>query len=57
MTSIRVNLDDEDKALILLFSLLAIYELPVTTLLYKKGTISVDAVTATLLLNEMQKMT
>ncbi len=57
MTSIRVNLDDETKTLILLSSLSATYKHLVTTLLYSKETISIEAVTTVFLLNKIRKMT
>lgn len=57
LASIRVNLDDEDKMLILLSSLPAAYKYMVTMLFYGNETISVEVITAMLLSNEMHKMT
>lgn len=55
LTGIRVN--HEDKVLILLSSLPAAYGYLVTTLVYGKETISMEAVTVVVLSNELQKMT
>ncbi|XP_077221004.1 uncharacterized protein LOC143854779 [Tasmannia lanceolata] len=55
LSNIDVEIDDEDKALILLTSLPPSYEYLVTTLLYGKDIIELEEVTTTLLSIEMRK--
>ncbi|KAL0332845.1 UNVERIFIED_CONTAM: Retrovirus-related Pol polyprotein from transposon TNT 1-94 [Sesamum calycinum] len=55
LTRLDVNIEDEDKAMILLCSLPFSYKHLVTTLTYGKETIKVDEITAALLAHYQQK--
>ncbi|KAL0285042.1 UNVERIFIED_CONTAM: Retrovirus-related Pol polyprotein from transposon TNT 1-94, partial [Sesamum angustifolium] len=55
LAHLDVNIEDEDKAMILLCSLPFSYEHLVTTLTYGKETIKVDEITAALLAHNQQK--
>ena len=54
LTNIDVNVDEKDKILILIYSLPKSYENITTTMLYRRETISLDEVEATLLSNELR---
>ena len=54
LANIGVNVDEEDKALILIYSLPKSYENITTTMLYGRETISLNEVEATLLSNELR---
>ena len=55
LANIGVDVDEEDKALILIYSLPKSYEHLTTTMLYGRETISLDEVEATLLANELRQ--
>ena len=52
---VDVKIDEEDKAVILLSSLLELYDHIITTMLYGKETLILEEVTSTLLSNEIRK--
>lgn len=56
LTSIGSKLEEENKTLILLSSLLLSYEHLVTTMVYENDSIDLEDVTTSLLSNEMKKM-
>lgn len=56
LTNIGANLDDENKVMMVLSSLLATNEHIVTTLLYGKESIGVEVVMVAVLSNEMRKI-
>ncbi|KAL0349826.1 UNVERIFIED_CONTAM: Retrovirus-related Pol polyprotein from transposon TNT 1-94 [Sesamum radiatum] len=55
LARLDVNIEDEDRAMILLCSLPFSYEHPVTTLTYGKETIKIDEITAALLAHNQRK--
>jgi len=55
LLAVDVKIDEEDKALILLSSLLESYDHIVTTMFYGKKTLILEKVTRTLLSNEIKK--
>ena len=55
LLAVDVKIDEENKALILLSSLLESYDQIVTTMLYSKKTLILKEVTSTLLSNEISK--
>ena len=55
LLTVDVKIDEEDKALILLSSLLESYDHIVITMLYGKETLILEEVTSTLLSNEIRK--
>ncbi|KAL0387502.1 UNVERIFIED_CONTAM: Retrovirus-related Pol polyprotein from transposon TNT 1-94 [Sesamum radiatum] len=55
LARLDVNIEDKDRAMILLCSLLFSYEHLVTTLTYRKETIKIDEITAALLAHNQRK--
>ncbi|KAK4391440.1 Retrovirus-related Pol polyprotein from transposon TNT 1-94 [Sesamum angolense] len=55
LARLKVSIEDEDRAIILLCSLPFSYEHLMTTLTYGKGTIKVDEITAALLAHNQRK--
>ncbi|GMI89693.1 hypothetical protein HRI_002638600 [Hibiscus trionum] len=55
LTQLDVKIEDEDKAMIMLYLLPSSYEHMVTTLTYRKETIKVEEITATLLAHKQQR--
>ena len=55
LLAVDVNIDEKDKALILLSSLPESYDHIITTILYGKKTIILKEITSTLLSNEIKK--
>ena len=55
LLTVDVKIDEEDKVLILLCSLLESYDHIITTMLYSKETLILEDVTSTLLSNEIRK--